>query len=50
MDTLNQTCIRNKDRGVVFYDALEYFCQTNGYNKIGELLLIWLNKMGKEKR
>lgn len=32
------------------FDNIEHFCQTNGHNELGWLLLIGLDKVGKQKK
>lgn len=44
-----QILIRSKVLYVCVFDTLEHFCQTNKYNEISYLLLIVLDKVGKEK-
>lgn len=45
---LNQRLIEGKFLGDPVLDSL-HFCQTNKYNELGWLILIILEKVGKEK-
>lgn len=44
----NQTFIRSKNVSDHVYDTFEHFCQADPYNGIGCLLLMSLDKVGKE--
>ena len=49
LDTANQPFIRSKELGDCVYDTFKHFWKTNKYNEIGQLLLMSLDKMVKEK-
>ena len=49
LDIPTQILIRGKVLDNCVFNTLEYFCQTNKYNEIGWLLLIALDKVGKER-
>lgn len=47
LDTPNKTVVRRKDLGNYTYDNFEHLYQMNNYYEIGWLLLIKLDKMGR---
>lgn len=49
LDTPNQIPLRDKFLGTHIYNPFSCFFQTNKYNEIGCLLLMLLDKVGKEK-
>lgn len=48
-DTPNQILIRGKDLAGHVHDTLKHFCETKEYNENCWLLLMSLDKVGKEK-
>ena len=49
LETPKQSLTRSKDLSICVCDTFEHFCQTNKYKEMDSLLLMLVDKMGKEK-